>query len=788
MSWKTRHMRKRKGKGKRTKRILRGGASESTMKNVIAYLVEKKEEVSATIGKEKTRVKIAFLSDRKFKCVSDGIFKDKEFPFTLGGAILAINANIIISKNNSSNSLNIANKEITLDNLKELETTSSLFYKNKKIQQTADTTIQTNNDKQERDLAVVANNTALAQAVIKDAYVVSIIDLQDVMKPDVVVEQSFQKTPYTEHALKHLFNCVETYLMDSITKDKIKEFLKSFKESSPSEKTPTITQKDASKQIQLAIDTISQKMLGFMSTEKGPLIEMLQKLSAVKIEPSNMYSIDKKCELDKKRPDYNICFFINCINYYDLGGDELNSITTIEDIIKTGTVSGYNKLAYVSDQTADESYLGCVCYNDNQPELKISKILENAKNTSEHKGEISKLTGLLSPIIKGNYKTMILPSSLDDKVDTKVFQKQINNDGEFTTWELIPTVENTTPENGDTSRFDSMKNNTDGEFKTLLSDLTVMFVEPDVVVPEVAVPAGSNDAVSEVALPDVALPDVALPAVSNDAVSEVAGSNDAVSESASNQIGGAGRTYIDLQKHPELQSVNEMFESLPETIYIANEALINETINKINASDATPDISSLQPTVEMIRRNSNIIKEVANTDIMKQLRPEESIVAAVEETPAVSEETPAVEEEGVKEETPAVEETPVVEEEGVKEEAPAVEEEGVKEETPAVETPAVEETPVVSEEGVKEETPAVEEASPVNKEGAKEESSEVVKDEVPKPDKPLTLDDLKMSPVMTNKSTNELGQYVFVPKLMVQQVIDYLLSNGCEITTIDLKK
>ena len=206
-------MRKQKGKGKRTKRILRGGASESTMKNVIAYLVEKKEEVSATIGKEKTRVKIAFLSDRKFKCVSDGIFKDKEFPFTRGGTILAINANIIISKNNSSNSLNIANKELNLDNLKELETTSGLFFKNKKIQLTADTTIQTNNDRQARDLAVVANNTAIDQAMIKDAYVVSIIDLQDVMKPDAIVEQSFQKTPYTEHALKHLFNCVETYLM-----------------------------------------------------------------------------------------------------------------------------------------------------------------------------------------------------------------------------------------------------------------------------------------------------------------------------------------------------------------------------------------------------------------------------------------------------------------------------------------------------------------------------------------------------------------------------------------------
>jgi len=773
----------RKRKGKRTKRILRGGASESTMKNIIAYLVEKKESVSATIGKEKLPVKIEFLSDRKFKCVSDGVFKDKEFPFTLGGTILAMNANIIISKNNSSNSLNIANKELILDNIKGLVATSELFFKNKKIQQTAETTIQTNNDNQERELAVVANNVAIGQAAIKDAYVVSIIDLQDVMKPDVVVEQSFQKTPYTEHALKHLFNCVETYLMGLTTEDKIKEFLKNFKESSPSEKTPTITQKDATGKIQLAIDTISKKTFGFMSSEKGPLIEMLQKLSAVKIEPSNMYSIDKKCELDKKRPDYSICFFINCINYYDIGGDELNSITTIEDVIKTGTVSGYNKLAYVSDQTVDASYLGCVCYNDNQPELKISKILENAKNTSEHKGEISKLTDILEPFIKGTYKTMIMPSSLDVKVDAKVFQKQVNDGGEFTTWELIPTVENTTPVNGDMSGFDNVKKHTDEGLKTLISNLDVMFVATDTTpdTPDTTpdtTPDATPDTTPEMAtdvVPDVVTPDVVA--------------------STSNQIGGASRTYIDLQKHPDMKPVNEMFESLPETIYISNEALINDTINKINASDANPDISSIQPAIDILRRDSNIIKEVANTDIMKQLRPEESIVAPpvtpAEEPITPDTETP-VAEEPVTEETPdtPAEETPVTPAEEPITETPVTEEPITPAEKPITETPVAEELVVDAKppdtEGPNTETPIT---KTPDTEGPNTETPVVVaEEETPKPDKPLTLDDLKISPVMTNKSTSESGQYVFVPKLMVQQVIDYLLSNGCEITTVDLKK
>ena len=32
-----------------------------------------------------------------------------------------------------------------------------------------------------------------------------------------------------------------------------------------------------------------------------------------------------------------------------------------------------------------------------------------------------------------------------------------------------------------------------------------------------------------------------------------------------------------------------------------------------------------------------------------------------------------------------------------------------------------------------------------------------------------------------------MGKYIFVPEKMVQLVVDYLLSNGCEITTTVMK-
>ena len=48
---------------------------------------------------------------------------------------------------------------------------------------------------------------------------------------------------------------------------------------------------------------------------------------------------------------------------------------------------------------------------------------------------------------------------------------------------------------------------------------------------------------------------------------------------------------------------------------------------------------------------------------------------------------------------------------------------------------------------------------------------------------PLTLDDLKLSPALKHPASGESGKYIFVPLDKVQSTIDFLLSNGCEITT-----
>ena len=51
----------------------------------------------------------------------------------------------------------------------------------------------------------------------------------------------------------------------------------------------------------------------------------------------------------------------------------------------------------------------------------------------------------------------------------------------------------------------------------------------------------------------------------------------------------------------------------------------------------------------------------------------------------------------------------------------------------------------------------------------------------------LKREDLKESPLLVQPSTGESGKYIFVPKDLVEKVIDFLLNNGCEVTTINLK-
>ena len=50
-----------------------------------------------------------------------------------------------------------------------------------------------------------------------------------------------------------------------------------------------------------------------------------------------------------------------------------------------------------------------------------------------------------------------------------------------------------------------------------------------------------------------------------------------------------------------------------------------------------------------------------------------------------------------------------------------------------------------------------------------------------------TLESLKVSPLMTNASTNQQGKYIFVPIQMVDKILEVLLEGDCEVFTVSTK-
>ena len=805
MSWRTRNMRKRnKGKIRGTKRILqRGGASVETLNNVISHLVETGEEVSAKI--DKMQIIIKFVSPTKFKCIS-GLNGD--FSFTVKSGIAGFGGNIMIDNTLESSDAKINGKKMVLDKLSEFEKIVSLNKTNNEIKNKADSQIKENEENVLRERALAENKVAVETQQIKDTYRITHIDLEKFMKK-VPVDGQIQ--PYTESALKHLSHCVEKYLMNAISINEIRKFLEMFNttESSVSEE-PKITLDIVKKKIQFAIDVVSSiKVLGIITnrSEKNELVEILTKLNTKIVEPSNKYSFDKECSLTDvlgKTMDYDICFFIKCIKFYGLKDEMLDSTTSISDVVTNGTVSGYDKLAFVSDEKNVESYIGCVCYKeesrDSNTYINISKILENAKTKSEHKSEINKLIEYLKPFIAEKqknlsfYKSMHIPSSLNEYVNKEAYESN-NTDGEFTTWEMILTPDNIQNKKS----FDEAKTKTSERLKDILIKLSTLFAKE--ISNEVTNDTNEGATKEETGI-----------IKEKEEEKELEQENVPISKENPEQTGG--KVDIDLQKHAELKDIDEIIKSLPASVYKENESLINETIDKINASSTSPDISNIATDIDKLKRDSSAIKGALKMDVIKRLLPDEVKQEEEFQTNNNEVQADAIPNETGLDETnanvPTADETvanandETTTNDTTDTNVPSTNDETTTIATPTTDTPIATTTttdtpiarttttdttaPTTTDTPIATTTSETTIDAPTTTPSGEEPIVADATNPIVKEDSPLTLDDLKVSPSMINKTTNESGKYIFVPEKMVQLVVDYLLSNGCEITTTVMKK
>ena len=267
------------------------------------------------------------------------------------------------------------------------------------------------------------------------------------------------------------------------------------------------------------------------------------------------------------------------------------------------------------------------------------------------------------------------------------------------------------------------------------------------------------------------------------------------------QSGGADNSLVDdiISKYPSLKGFKSIIDDLPEDIRQKYDSEIKTTLEKVKESNMKETDLMDEPKFQEIQAdlNSQLLDKIEppTTEEIKEIEPtiteetkevEPTITDETKEVePTVTDETKEVEP-TVTDETKEVE--PTVTDETKKVESTVTEE--TKEVEPTVESPTTMEVePTLESPTIKEVEPTVKSPTTEETKEPTEETSDITTVVTPTPSDEVTLkrEDLKESPLLVQPSTGESGKYIFVPKDLVEKVVDYLLNNGCEVTTVNLK-
>jgi len=300
-----------------------------------------------------------------------------------------------------------------------------------------------------------------------------------------------------------------------------------------------------------------------------------------------------------------------------------------------------------------------------------------------------------------------------------------------------------------------------------------------------------------------------------------------VVEEVKEQAGGADNALLDeiITKYPSLKGLKSIIDDLPEDIRQKYQSEINSTLEKVKESNVEEKVLMDEPEFQ---------------EIQSQFPPttEET---KIEETPKPDEETPIeepIEEEKTDVETPTDEENPDVtpiEEEKTDVDTPTEE---VKTDvmpptvpTTTTTTVPTDTTPTVSTDTTTPTTTPTDTTTPtttptdtttvstdtttptvptdttttpttttvptdtttttttttVPTDTTSDTTTTTDTATTPSDEVKLKREDLKESPLLVQPTTGESGKYIFVPKDLVEKAIDFLLNNGCEVTTVNLK-
>lgn len=784
MSWRTRNIRRR-NKGKRTKRQRGGGPSLDV---IITYLKKNQPDDGVSVHMEKKNMvgiakpilgsfKIKFDNKSGFNILStlDGFEGDisKTYKYNIQGTLLK---SIVIQSTKVEKDAKIDGNLIVIENMKEITDKMAEIEKQKK-----------ENEKMESDARIAENNKNIENAKNQEKFKVIRIELEK-FKVDS------KRDIYTQSDLEILYSCIETYLK-VINSNTISKFMDCY--DNHSKKTPLVktnmTKEDAIKKIKTAIDTTSKFTSPIIKGNLQGIVDRLQ------IEEEDNQKSRFSLDSENDCSDVDICFFIECIKYNDLGSQLVDETgLTISELIEKGSPN-YTYLSYISDIKNPDSYVGCVCYSVDKPNIgiKVSNIMLVEENSITNpvykdlfKKNVETLYGVLVPILNGN-KEFRGPVELADKVGSN-FKIEEEKDG-FATWrqEVVetPKEEESTNkveevvETKDEANESTETNKPEEPIETIETkdevsdkpDEQESTEEKEEVKTEEPIettetkdevldkPEEQEELVEEneevISLNEpnneIKIEEIKQPQSTTSVVQQVLQPTPTVVPQTQTQLQPASQIVqpaVAVQQAPIQQSpqvvpqqdalktkLDEYTKKVKEELKILLDKLKTKyliTPQTGGASSSQIDIV-LQKHPELANTNMKQLFETVPDDVFKELGAEDILKTVGESTVKVEPADPFIT--GLSSEIASIKQS----------------------------------SDVIAQT-------KMEMGQPQQQQQQQDSITTVPSTQMPTQ---LTLDALKVSPEMKHPTSGESGKYIFVPSDKVQSTIDFLLSNGCEITT-----
>ena len=749
--WKTRNIRRR-NKGKKTKRQ-EGGLLPfmgPSMDEIINFAIKNDIEVDAQFEKKtgmlskaitiSLKVKlikgkqIKFIQDEEVKLdeINANIKPDTPYKYVMKGSKLEVTLNL---KNGTK--IIIAISETSIKDIKD------------KIKMEKETDLQKIKEINQK------TEDKIVQKKKDEKFTFKTVQINSYFKRNKVGTQ-----PYSSDKLNYLYYCIETYLPeDALTQDAVHKFVEEFEKSLVKSPTKEMSKEDAMIRLKTGIKLFT------MNKSKTKLQDIVQILSVDTDQLDNYLtpsqSLNKKCssitlgDISKENLiKYNseICFIVESLKPYaeddlillDIEKSEDRNKMSIADFVENGarleemwklaeSKPYYEYFGYVSKGEDVDSLVGFMCYDkqSNPNILKVSNIIWADNDNGNNQELRNKLYDIFENELTGKslQSKLFIPEQLDEKVNAEFYTKGETKDG-FTMWEAI---------------MPPKPSEMEIKIKTETNPKAVMLLE--------------------------FLQKISL------LFKEKAKNLATITEP---QMGGADNALLDeiIIKYPLFKGLKSMIGNLPEDIQQKYASDITKTLEEVKESNMEETKLMDEPEFQEIQADLNAQIVESKEEETPTASVEPTVESKEGEPPTDTTVEPTVES---KEEEPPVDTiveptaSTTVEPNTTTTVEPTASTTSASTDTSVV-TPTTTVEPTTMTTSASPDTAVVEPSTITTVESAS------TNDEVK-----LKREDLKESPLLVQPTTGESGKYIFVPKDLVEKVIDYLLNNGCEVTTVNLK-